>query len=295
VLEGAANHSSTTPPLVILALTMSSIGVMDHGQDASVTAPAKPHALDESGLDIRLTAGVWLPRLSGDSSLGSGALASDIDFDDQLSLRDMEPTFLPEVDIRKGQRWRVHMSGFHFSVDDSTSFRGVSDFGDLELRPGDPVDSRWELDSVLVEVGYVFYAPSRDDPDADFSIAAVFGTRYDRVKQRIDLLTDDGGRESIDSTWLTPVGGLELDLAYEPGGRLPWLRRLELTANAAAGPALGEDGGIVAQVRATVTGHVDERFALHFGFRLVHLDVENDDYELSGGLQGLFVGGSIRF
>jgi len=32
-----------------------------------------------------------------------------------------------------------------------------------------------------------------------------------------------------------------------------------------------------------------------FGYRLLELDVENDDYKFSGGLQGLFAGLSITF
>jgi len=31
------------------------------------------------------------------------------------------------------------------------------------------------------------------------------------------------------------------------------------------------------------------------GYRLIELDVENDDYSMDGGLQGLFLAGSFRF
>jgi hypothetical protein len=48
-------------------------------------------------------------------------------------------------------------------------------------------------------------------------------------------------------------------------------------------------------VRATATVYVTEQVGLEFGFRLLHLDVEDGDYELDAGLQGLLLGVNLRF
>ncbi len=48
-------------------------------------------------------------------------------------------------------------------------------------------------------------------------------------------------------------------------------------------------------LRAAATVYVTDALGLQLGFRLVHVDAEDGDYELDAGLQGLFLGVSLRF
>ena len=44
-----------------------------------------------------------------------------------------------------------------------------------------------------------------------------------------------------------------------------------------------------------MTASITKNFGLMIGYRLVELDVEDGDYKLDGGLQGLFFAGSLQF
>ena len=117
--------------------------------------------------------------------------------------------------------------------------------------------------------------------------------RFVDVEQTITLV--DGSRAEADGEWVGVLGGLQITLDYRPEQHVPGLRMLRMQASLGVGPALGGDGGIMWQVRGGLTLQVTEQLGFMFGYRLLELDVENDDYALDGGLQGLFLAGSLRF
>ena len=47
--------------------------------------------------------------------------------------------------------------------------------------------------------------------------------------------------------------------------------------------------------RVGLTHYFNRNIGVYFGFRLVDFNVENGDYELEGGLQGLFIAATVRF
>jgi hypothetical protein len=61
------------------------------------------------------------------------------------------------------------------------------------------------------------------------------------------------------------------------------------------GPAFGGDCGMVVTLRAGMRLWLCQKSSLDFGDRLLESSVESDDYEFEGGLQGLFLSGTIRF
>ena len=103
------------------------------------------------------------------------------------------------------------------------------------------------------------------------------------------------GREVTKENYLNAYVGLQLDLQWQPRETLSWVERVEINAGIFAGPAIGADSGFGWSVRAGLNLFLTENISFLFGYRLYELNIEDDEYELDGGLQGLFLGSTIRF
>jgi hypothetical protein len=88
---------------------------------------------------------------------------------------------------------------------------------------------------------------------------------------------------------------MKMDLSFDMQPSFPIIDRLQVMADGSIGPALGGDGGVVVTLGAGIRCWVYHHVSLDFGYRLLDAHVENDDYELTGGLQGLFVSGTVWF
>ena len=256
-------------------------------------------------LEFELLAGAWLPRLNGDASEGSGA--PDISLQDSLSLDDHEAAPNLELTIRTSEIWELILSGFDFSTESSGYFSGSASFGSVVLNDGDRFKADFDITSVAAEVTVALYRPLADGSSraegmdnrtadgryiADLRVSPVFGLRYLDVNQK---LTASGVSETTGGEWLALLLGVDFTLEYRPQERLPCLDLFGLQASLSVGPAFGGDDGVAWQVRGGMTLQFTEHVGVLIGYRLIELDVENDDYSFAGGLQGLFLAGSIRF
>ncbi|MHC5001866.1 MAG: hypothetical protein ACYTJ0_01970 [Planctomycetota bacterium] len=254
------------------------------GQDPTGEPSAWPV---EPGVRFTFTPGLWLPRVVGDAGLG----ARRIDLEDELRLRDSEATASGELEIVKNDRWFMHFSGFDFEVSDSGTFGGFAQFGDVSLAPGDRYRAQLGFTSIAGELGMALPRSWPETEHGRLRLSPLAAVRFVDTDQKLGLV--GGEREEVSGDWLGVMGGVRLDLQWRPPG-LP-VREVHLHASTAFGPALGGDGGTMWSVRATATVYVTEQVGLEFGFRLLHLDVEDGDYELDAGLQGLLLGVNLRF
>jgi hypothetical protein len=267
--------------------------------------PADVDPLPAPSLEFELLAGAWLPRLNGDASEGAGA--PDISLEDSLSLDDHEAAPNLELTIRTAEIWEVILSGFAFSTDSSGSFSGSASFGSVVLNDGDAFKADFDITSVAAEVAVALYRPFADGAKraegmdnrtadgryvADLRISPVVGLRYVDVDQK---LTASGVSETTGGEWLAVLLGADFTLEYRPEERFPLLDMFGLQASLSVGPAFGGDDGVAWQVRGGLTFQFTEHVGVLIGYRLIELDVENDDYSFEGGLQGLYLAGSIRF
>lgn len=287
-------HPRTTTAALALLL-VSSPSAFSRQEASNLDAPTPP------GPDIEVTfrPGVWLPRLGGEvAGVGPGPSAL-MSLDTQIDLDNLEPTFRGELAIRKDQRWDLRLDGFDFSTDVRGPFSGSGTFGSLSLSDGDPIFSELEMTSIGGEVSLWTYRPyveaGRTSPsgpaDLRFSpIAAMRWVEVDHVLEEIGV-----GRVETGGEWAAALAGVLFEIRYTPGEVLPWLHQLQIAGSGALGPALGGDGGFAWQIRADLTLSFSEHASIFFGYRLLELDVQNDEYEFQAGLQGLFAGGTIRF
>lgn len=267
---------------------------------AVATADAQsPRAIAPAAneLHFSLTAGVWLPRLGGDVKFGPSPAAGHLNLEEDFNLDASEATLNFEAALTKGEKWQIDLSGFDFSTDSSGEFGLDGAFGDVTFSTGDAYAADFDMSSLALSVScwqwHVIDAVKRDGPlDLRFSWGA--GIRYLNVDQKLRL-TGTGASADADGTWLIPELILQLDLNYDIPESFPVLDRLQVLGWISAGPAIGGDGGAVFSLRAGMRGWIGHNFSIDFGYRLLEASVQNDEYELEGGLQGLFFSGTLRF
>jgi hypothetical protein len=294
---GTRSVKYSLPPLCALGLT-----VPTHGDDQPVTddAPALAGTLASIKPSLRLqaTSGVWLPRLGGDVELGGSG--STINLEETLELDDLDPMPSFELAIRKKDFWTLRISGFHFETDADGDFPTHAAFGSLTLAPGDEYEASAEVSSFAVEIGAALLHPFKGDlataQDADLRLRPMFGARYLDVDQSIRQV--GVGKETGEGEWIALLAGLEVNLRFDPAEpvlAIPFLDALELEGGGSVGPALGGDGGFVWQVRGGLRLVVNPNFEMMIGYRLLELEVENDDYAFNAGLQGLYLAATVSF
>ncbi|MHC4427343.1 MAG: hypothetical protein ACYS0D_01905 [Planctomycetota bacterium] len=254
-------------------------------------------------LQVDVLAGAWLARLGGDASLGAGG--ADIDLATQFDLDDMEPSLNLELAIRSRDKWLLTFGGTDFESSVSGRFAGNADFGSISLADGDLFSSSFEISTVFADLAVGVWRPFTSSPEriaeldnrsdsnrilANLRISPLVGGRFVDVDHTVSA---SGAREDAGGEWLALYAGLQLTIDYRP--EITLLDRLRLQATLGLGPALADETGWAWQVRAGMSLHVTENFGVLIGYRLLELDVENEGYTLKGGLQGLFLGGSLRF
>jgi hypothetical protein len=278
-----------------------------HVQTTAATAPAggEVPVHSSSSLEVRLLIGAYLPRLNGDTALGAGA--PELDLSTQLDLNTREPTLNVELTIRKKEIWDLTFGGFAFSTETSNVFSGTATWGSIVLNDGDPYQASFDMTTLSADLAVAVWRPfkegsprlKRDDNRirdgryaVDVRFSPLLAMRFVDVEQS---LASGGIRETAGGEWVGVMLGLDASLEYRPDGKIPLLDTLGIQAGLAAGPALGGDGGLMWQVRAGLTIQLIEPVGVMVGYRLVEMDVENGDYKVSGGLQGLFIAASFRF
>ena len=266
---------------------------------------------DHSTLELQITPGVWLPRLGGEIKLGETGAARQIGFEDELDLNGLEPTFNGELSLRSdnGRGWSVLLSGFSFSTDNDGQFTGgrAADFGSLTVNPGDSYRAEFEFDSMAAEVGLVTI-PLVDSLDGDHGsmnpnhhnqttllrVSPHVGVRYVSIEQELSLPGSGQPRERESERWFATYVGGDVMMRFDTPTAIPLVRSLTLEGAFAAGPAIS-GSGFIWQVRGGLTLNFSESAGMQIGYRLVELDLEQNDFEIDGGLQGLFIAGRVTF
>ncbi|UCD74057.1 MAG: hypothetical protein JSV91_09720 [Phycisphaerales bacterium] len=280
------------------AATVLTVAVSAGAQPPSGNGDVAP-AETGSKLAFQFAPGVWLPRLNGSAKLGPSAFADHVDFEYQFELDDMEPTLNGELLLTFGEDWQLFFSGFDFSTDNEGRFVGFSDFGSLRFFPGDRYRASFDTASYAVEgllpiaepVGSII-GPAAGE-NAALSFSALLGLRWLDVDQSVESL-DFGGVEETGGEWLAGSLGMRVNLQYEPDPAWWIMKRLEIDVAAGAGPAL-DGSGTFWQIRGGMTAYVTEQIGFTLGYRLLEMDLSKDEYDLDGGMKGLFIAGTVRF
>jgi hypothetical protein len=237
-----------------------------------------------------LRGGVWLPRLGGTIADGGGA----IDFETNIELRAQESVPVLEFKVEPVQNIVMSLSFFDFSTSGSGTYRGADTYGSMTMNNGDLWTASTDLQSVGFEAAWEVWQPYKTADDATLSFAPVAGLRWFGVKTRLENVTV-GQEVRHQNSWIALQGGLEMEFKWDTSGVTNLVDSMGISGQFLAGALFGEEGGSMWSVRAGLSLYFSESVAGFFGYRLQELNAEDGNYMFDAGLQGLFVGGEIRF
>jgi hypothetical protein len=263
----------------------------EHARDALDPA-AKQH------LHIALTPGVWLARVGGDVTFGPLPAADELNIEDDFDLDELDAAVNFEMAITKGDRWQINASGFDFSANSDGTFAQDGAFGPIAFSAGDAFESSFDMTSVAVDVSYWQWHPinsAKTGGRNDLWFSYGGGLRWLDMEHHLELTATPGTTAEGGGEWIVPCLVMQMDLRCDLPESFPILDGFEVLGSGSIGPAIGGDGGAVVSLAASLRGWIFRNFSVDFGYRLIQADVENDDYEFSGGLQGLFLSGTLRF
>ncbi len=253
-------------------------------------------------LEVHFTPGVMFTRLVGEGRMAPASHGPRIDFADSFDLGGGQaiPNF--ELTIRRDETYDLMFGGSYFSSSGAGAFEGNAVFGPLEFRDGDGFRSEFRMTNAFMEFGYalrpllVDTKNIREDgrPVADLRLSPLAGMRYVDIDHRVEH--EDNGRLDTGGEWVGVYGGVKLELTYRPEPlHVPWMEMLDMHATVGVGRSLDSSPGYLWHVRSGVTWHITEQAGVQLGYRLMDLDVDRGSYRFKGGLQGLFLGMSLRF
>ena len=263
-------------------------------QPAATTAPISelPPAPPTKGIQFTFTPAAWFPRVSGRSSLGPSSTREDVGNREDFELDDSEPTFTADFSARKHQQWQIKAGGFDFATDSHGVFDGHAVFGGLTLNPGDEFSASYDLVSFNIEATWLFTAVPEHN-GSQLLIGATAGFRYIDIDQTVVQI--GVGREDTGGEWVSPYLGVELELRWGCRDFLKFVNQVQIAGGVGFGPTLGGDGGSMTQIHADMTFMFTDNFGAFFGYKLMDIHAENDDYETNSGLEGLYFGATFRF
>lgn len=256
--------------------------------DAAAPMPPEPPALE-----FRINAGVYLPRLVGTTRLGPSPAAKTLDFRYDIDLNEKKTVPHVEVMFIKDRRWQLMFNGFEYETSRTAVFESFSDYGSLSLAPGDTYRGEFRMGSFAMELSRRQWRFYEDDEDVDFFFSPTIGLRLFDIRQ---VLEEPGvGREVVKEDYLNAYIGMQMDMHWRARETLRFIERLEINGGLFGGPALGAKRGYGWSVRANLSLFFTENLSFTFGYRLYELEIDDGDYELHGGMQGIFIGGTLRF
>jgi len=150
------------------------------------------------------------------------------------------------------------------------------------------------MQSVGVEAAWEVWQPYKTGDDATLSFAPVAGLRWFGVKTRLENRTT-GQEVRHQNSWIALQGGLEMEFKWDMKGVNSIVDSMGISGQVLAGTMFGGDGGLMGSIQATLSLYFSESVAGFLGYRLQELNAEDGNYTFDAGLQGLFVGGEIRF
>ena len=265
-----------------------------HAQDDA----SEPALAELAPMRFELMAGTWFARPGGDIRLGVGN--DEIDFEREIELRSQDAAPTVEFTMRRPGRFRVQLGVADFQGDSVSTFDGTTSYGALDLTTGDQVRADLEMLVVNADLTWEIYHTARPaglnddvfDPSG-LTLGVVGGLSYLDVGQVVEEI--GVGRESTDVSWAGAYLGGMIDVRFAPPDGLLLIDAFSIEAMVASGLAFSDEGGSIWMVRAGVRAEVTANVDLYLGYRLYEADVESDDFAFAAGLQGLFLGATIRF
>ena len=237
-----------------------------------------------------LRGGMWLPRLGGSITDGG----SEVDFETNIDLLHKESVPIIEFQVEPVQDIVMSLSFFDFSTSGSGAYRGNDTYGAMTMASGNLWSASTTIQSVGFEAAWEVWQPYQTSDSATLSFAPVAGLRWFGVTSLLENVTTSQEVHHQNS-WIALQGGLEMEFKWELDGVSNIVDSMGISGQVLAGSLFGGDGGTIGSIQATLSFYFSDSAGLFFGYRLQELEAKDGVYTFDAGLQGLFVGGELRF
>lgn len=246
------------------------------------------HTTSESPAVVQLDH--WIPRLTGTMSDGGG----NIDFESNIDLHDQESTPTVSFSLIPINDITTSISVFDFSTSSSGTFEGNRTFGSMSIQNGDAYDASIRLSSIGWEAAWDAGKPYETSDRASLTFAPIAGLQWYGVDGMLENVTD---AQSVthNNSWVSVQGGLRVHFDLNTRNSTNLLDSVSFESQCMAGILFGGDGGVMWSVQAMVALHLSPSVSGHFGYRLQELYAEDGAYAFDAGVQGLYLGGAVRF
>ena len=232
----------------------------------------------------------WIPRLMGTMSDGGG----NIDFESNINLHDQESTPTVSFSLIPTNDITMSISVYDFSSSGSGTFEGNRSFGSMTMQNGDAYEASMGITSIGWEAAWDVGKPYETSDRASLTFAPIAGLQWYGVNGMLENVTD---AQSVthNNSWVSMQGGIRVHFNLNTRNSLNLLDSVSLESQFMAGFLFGGDGGTIWSVHAMVALHISPSVSGHFGYRLQELYAEDGAYAFDAGLQGLYLGGALRF
>ena len=248
------------------------------GQEAYVPQPAT------------FRGGAWFSRLGG--SLQDGT--DEIDLETNVLLNDRESTPLFEFAIDPFEGALLTCSIFDFSTSGRGVFNGNQTYGAVTFSNGDNWRGAVDMQSIGFQASLDYIEPYKASEKATLTFAPVIGIRWYGIETTLENVTA-GTREHHQNGWFSLQGGIDMQFTWDTSESTSLVDSIAITSELLVGAVMSDDGGGMVSVQAGIEIEFSPSFGGYFGYRLQELSVEEGNYTFEAGLQGLYVGGQIRF
>ena len=234
--------------------------------------------------------GVWMPRLGGTVKDGTDA----IDFESNVQLHTRESSPLVEFEIDPFDGALLKCSIFDFSTSSSGTYVGNDIFGSVTFQQGE----RWRGSTDIQSIGFTasldYIAPYKTSENATLAFAPVVGLRWFGVKTQLSNTTRGTTQEHQDG-WVALIVGFEMHFTWDTSEVTNIVDSVAISSEFVGGVLTGGDGGSMWGVQAGIEFEFSPSLGGYFGYRLQELNAEDGAYTFDAGIQGLYVGGQLRF
>lgn len=268
-------------------------------QDAQATTPATPPPakaeLPPSPGDtwvIRVQPRVWFVAPEGDLKIPSavgGGQTVDLGVLDQD-----QPNFsaFGELSIQ-ADNWLFSFSGAGFDGESRGTAGAGFQLGDVAVGDGDSFNTSLSISTFNLLAGYKVWQHAFEDPRASRDLPAANILRLwvvggARITNFAFDIQSGGSSDSIDQTWADIIGGVRAEAQI--------LSDFSVDAELTVG---GLTGSTSLDLSVGLTWRPVDWVGAQFGYRLMRINREdgagNQEFNLDGGLAGLFAGVVFRF
>ncbi len=241
---------------------------------------------------IRVQPRVWFVAPEGDlkiPSSGGGGQTVDLNALDQD-----KPNISPYGEINiQADEWLFSFSGANFEGDSSRNAGSAFQLGDVAVASGDAFRTSLNISTFNLLAGYKVWQHNFDDPreNREAPIANIFRLWVvggARIANFAFDIQSGGSSDSIDQTWVDIVGGVRAEAQI--------LSDFSVDAELTVG---GLTGSTSLDLSVGLTWRPVDWVGAQFGYRLMRINREdgagNQEFNLDGGLAGLFAGVVFRF